>query len=72
MHLNMIRYSVYGLSSVHDLIASDEKYHCTCYKSFMRKTLKILDGINNMCDLALQWLIQESKKSAEQGHILEL
>ena len=25
-----------------------------------------------MCDLALQWHIEELKNSAEQGHILEL
>ena len=59
------------LSSVHDLIASEGKYHCTCYKAFMRRTSKTSGSIN-MCDLAMQWLIEELKNSAEQGHILEL
>ena len=59
------------LSSIHDLIASEGKYHCTCYKAFMKRTSKTSDSIN-MCDLAMQWLIEELKKSAEQGHIFEL
>ena len=40
------------LSSVHDLIASEGKYHCTCYKAFMRKTSKTADSITK-CDLAI-------------------
>ena len=59
------------LSSVHDLIASEGKYHCTCYKAFMRKTSKTAGSITK-CDLAIQWLIEELKNSADQGHILEL
>ena len=59
------------LSSVHDLIASEGKYHCTCYKAFIRKTSKTAGSITK-CDLAIQWLIEELKNSADQGHILEL
>ena len=59
------------LSSVHDLIASEGKYHCTCYKAFMRRTSKTSDSISTV-DLAMQWLVEELKMSAQQGHILEL
>jgi len=69
MHLNKIL-SV-RLSSVHDLIASEGKYHCTCYKAFIRKTSKTSDSIS-MIDLAMQWLVEELETSATQGHIIEL
>lgn len=59
------------LSSVCDLIASEGKYHCTCYKAFMRRTSKTSDSISTV-DLAMQWLVEELKTSAKQGYILEL
>ncbi len=59
------------LSSIHDLIASEGKYHCTCHKAFMRKTSKTAGSITKS-DLAIQWLLEEMKNSANQGHILEL
>ena len=64
--LHASRYSVYN-----DLIAFEGKYHRTCYEAFMRRTSKTSDTDSiNMCDLAMQWLIEELKNSAEQGHIL--
>ena len=56
---------------MHDLIASEGKYHCTCYKAFMRGT-SIASDIISTVGLAMQWLLEELKTSAEQGHILEL
>ena len=56
---------------MYDLIASEGKYHCTCYKAFMRRTSKTSDSIS-MVDVAMQWLVEELKTSAKQGHILEL
>ena len=59
------------LSSVNDLIATEGKYHCSCYKAFMRRASKASDSISTV-DLAMQWLVEELKTSAKQGHILEL
>ena len=59
------------LSSVNDLIATEGKYHCSCYKAFMRRASKASVSISTV-DLAMQWLVEELKTSAKQGHILEL
>lgn len=61
------------LSGISDLIAAEGKYHGNCYKSFVRRTSKTEEKINNMVtDIAVQWLVDELKISATNGHILDL
>ena len=59
-------------AGVNDLIAAEGKYHPNCYKKFLRNVSRSRDIAKDESGAVLSWLIDELKKSAEQGHILEL
>ena len=57
------------LAGVIDLIAAEAKYHLTCFSSFTQSTTKVKQTTST-CDLAMIWLCQELRISADRGHIL--
>ena len=59
------------LSGVIDLIASEGKYHGTCYKQFIRDTSKRNEN-SKTNDAAMLWLTDELRCVADQGLVLEL
>ena len=48
------------------------KYHPNCYKKLVRNVSRSRDIAKDESGSVLSWLIDELKKSAEKGHILEL
>ena len=60
------------VAGVNDLIAAEGKYHPNCYKKILRNVSRSRDIAKNEGGAVLSWLIDELKKSAEQGHIFEL
>ena len=60
------------VAGVNDLIAAEGKYHPDCYKNFLRNVSRSRDIAKDESGAVLSRLIVELKKSAEQGHILEL
>ena len=60
------------VAGVSDLIAAEVKYHPNCYKQFQRKATRSEMVAKYESGSVLLWLIEELKKSAEQGNILEL
>ena len=60
------------VAGVSDLIAAEGKYHPNCYKKFQRTVSRSGNVARDESGAVLLWLIEELKKSAEQGHILEL
>ena len=60
------------VAGVSDLIAAEVKYHPNCYKKFQRKVTRSEMVAKDESGAELLWLIEELKKSAEQGNILEL
>ena len=59
------------LAGVSDLIASEGKYHVSCFVKFTRQSSKAKEQCTKV-DLAMQWLVQELKKAAQRSHVLEL
>ena len=59
------------LAGVIDLIAAEAKYHLTCMSAFMRSTTKTKQESDTE-DLALIWLCQELRQSADKGHVILL
>ena len=60
------------VAGVNDLITAEGKYHPNCYKKFLRNVSRSRNIAKDESGAVLSWLIDELKKSAEQGHILEL
>ena len=60
------------VAGVSDLIAAEGKYHPNCYKKFQRPVSWSGNVARDESGAVLLWLIEELKRSAEQGHILEL
>ena len=64
-----------GVRCDHDLslrVAAEGRYHPNCYKKFQRKMSQSGMVAKDESGAVLLWLIEELKKSAEQGNILEL
>ena len=59
------------LSGVIDLIASEGKYHGTCYEQFIRDTSKRKEN-SKTTDVVMLWLTDELRCAADQGLVLEL
>lgn len=59
------------LAGIIDLIASEGKYHVSCFVKFTRQASKAKEQCKNI-DLAMQWLIQELNQAAKKAHVLEL
>ena len=57
-------------SGVIDLIASEGKYHGTCYKQFIRDTSKRKEN-SKTTDVAMLWLTDELRCAADQCLVLE-
>ena len=61
-----------SVAGVNDLIAAAGKCHPNCYKKFLRNVSRSRNIAKDESGAVLSWLIDDLKKSAEQGHILEL
>ena len=59
------------IADVNDLIAAEGCYHPNCLKKFQRDVQKAKVDTKS-ADLAMVWLSQELRQSAEKGHVLEL
>jgi hypothetical protein len=59
------------IADVTDLVAAEGKYHANCMKKYFRDVEKAKTE-NESVDLAMVWLAQELKQSADRGHVLEL
>ena len=59
------------LAGVSDLIASEGKYHVSCFVKFTRQSSKAKEQCTKV-DLAMEWLVQELKKAAQRSPVLEL
>ena len=60
------------VAGVCDLIAAESKYHPNCYKKFIRRVSQSRGEANDEKGRILMWLINDLRKSAANGHILEL
>ena len=60
------------LTGINELIAAEGKYHPHCYKKCMRNVPRSSNVAKDESGTVLLLFILELKKSAEQGHILEL
>ena len=58
------------MAGVNDLIAANPNLNC--YNKFLRNVSRSRNIGKHESGAVLSWLIDELKKSAEQGHILEL
>jgi len=56
------------VEGVNGLIAAEGKYHPNCYKKFLRIVSRSRDIAKDEGGAVLFWLMDELKKSAEQGH----
>ena len=59
------------VADVNDIMAAEGCYHPNCLKTFMRTSAKAKVE-NKSFDLAMVWLGQELRHSADEGHVLEL
>ncbi len=59
------------MAGVIDLIAAEAKYHLNCLSAFNRSTSKTKQESANT-DLAMIWLCQELRQSADKGHVILL
>ncbi|XP_014666278.1 PREDICTED: uncharacterized protein LOC106808189 [Priapulus caudatus] len=59
------------VADVKDLVAAEGIYHANCMKKFFRDVEKAKTE-NKYVDLAMVWLAQELRQSADRGHVLEL
>lgn len=60
------------VAGVTDLIAVEGKYHPNCYKKFLRNASRSKEEATDEKGVVLAWIVNDLKKSAEKGHILEL
>ena len=54
-----------------DLMASEGKYHLTCYRNYIRQTSKV-QATAQESDIAMAWLCAELEEASGKGNILEL
>ena len=59
------------VAGVSDLMAAEGKYHPNCYKKFLRDVSRSR-GERSDKTVTLVWLINDLKRAAAKGHILEL
>ena len=59
------------VADVTDLVAAEGIYHANCMKKFFCDVEKAKTE-NKSVDLAMVWLAQELRQSADRGHVLEL
>lgn len=59
------------VADVADIVAAEGIYHANCMKKFFRDVEKAKIE-NKSVDLAMVWLAQELRQSADRGHVLEL
>lgn len=59
------------VADVNDLMAAEGCYHPNCLKKFLRDSAKAKVE-NKSFDLAMVWLAQQLRQSADEGHVLEL
>ena len=59
------------LAGVNDLIAAEGKYHPNCFKKFQRGAAKY-KPYSDKTNLAMEWLINEIRKSASKEHVIQL
>ena len=59
------------LAGVSDLIAAEGKYHPNCFKRFQRGAARNKQN-SDKTDLAMEWLINEIRKSANKRHVIQL
>ncbi|KAL2094651.1 hypothetical protein ACEWY4_009370 [Coilia grayii] len=60
------------VAGISDLIAAEAKYHPNCYKKFLRRVSQSRGEAKDEKGRILMWLTNDLRKSAANGHILEL